>query len=556
MLRELSCRNYKAFEDGTSFPLAPLTVITGPNNVGKSSVLDLVRLMSTGGVALHGLNLPADNSRLRSFQTLLSNTKKESLEISFRVGADVKLELGSHSPTFRLADDISIGAEFATFGEGHFLKQRDVALHPYDVPDSTEDRRIYSDAYELGSLQEENVSPARTYDEFLDALGELSTLLQPGGTPESVPEELWIGLPEDENDDHVHLEAPERRFSKETIFSPPSGPYRREVTRTIKLEKCLIELGFSVADAIRRYVKDEAPIDLSVGSITTKRIGSARVNSESDVPRLQNSYAVEDVIIENLDREFIGEDLAWLPSDMEDVWLSVRRLVLGPLVDKIEKAATIQSTYLPSFRANPKRYYGPQDQLTPLLQSYQNAHPIRKESVEEWLDTFEIGADLQVEVVATDLYSATINRNGARRHLADLGSGTAQLLPLILKLTASSTSDVLLLEEPEANLHPNLQARLADLFIELIEEGHQVLVETHSEYLVRRLQYLVATGECTPDDTSVLYIGDFEPAENETPEVRAISIDQHGQLSRPFGGGFFDQSTDLMVDLFKYGSEN
>jgi predicted ATPase len=81
-------------------------------------------------------------------------------------------------------------------------------------------------------------------------------------------------------------------------------------------------------------------------------------------------------------------------------------------------------------------------------------------------------------------------------------------------------------------------------------------VETHSEYLVRRLQYLVATNACEPDQTSVLYVDAPERKENETPEVRSITIDDHGQLSEPFGSGFYDQASDLMIDLFKYGSEN
>ncbi|ABC46106.1 AAA family ATPase [Salinibacter ruber] len=216
----------------------------------------------------------------------------------------------------------------------------------------------------------------------------------------------------------------------------------------------------------------------------------------------------------------------------------------------------MDSTHLPSFQARPERYYGPQDPLTPLLEKHQDAHPTVQDDVEEWLDVFDLGSDLDVESVAPYLYAASVRRNGGRRYLADLGSGTAQLLPLILKLTVGHPSSVLLLEEPEANLHPNLQSRLADLLVELIGSGHQVLVETHSEYLVRRLQYLVAKGRCDPDSASVLYVDATDSTDTSTPDVRSIFIDEHGQLSEPFGGGFFDEATDLMVDLFKYGSEN
>lgn len=81
-----------------------------------------------------------------------------------------------------------------------------------------------------------------------------------------------------------------------------------------------------------------------------------------------------------------------------------------------------------------------------------------------------------------------------------------------------------------------------------------MMVETHSEYFIRRIQYLVARGDIDPDQVQVLYVE--PPSEQSSSRIRPISLDEKGQLSKPFGSGFFDQATDLMVDLFKYGSEN
>jgi predicted ATPase len=121
-------------------------------------------------------------------------------------------------------------------------------------------------------------------------------------------------------------------------------------------------------------------------------------------------------------------------------------------------------------------------------------------------------------------------------------------------------SSLVLVEEPESNLHPNLQARLADFFVEMMRYRIQVVVETHSEYLIRRLQYLVARGDCETGEANILYLrsegGPSGPSLGETHKVQEITIDEHGQLSRSFGSGFFDQATDLMVNLFKYGQKN
>jgi predicted ATPase len=53
-------------------------------------------------------------------------------------------------------------------------------------------------------------------------------------------------------------------------------------------------------------------------------------------------------------------------------------------------------------------------------------------------------------------------------------------------------SEVLLIEEPESNLHPALQSKLAVFFVELANKyNKQIIIETHSEYIIRKIQYVV-----------------------------------------------------------------
>ena len=64
-------------------------------------------------------------------------------------------------------------------------------------------------------------------------------------------------------------------------------------------------------------------------------------------------------------------------------------------------------------------------------------------------------------------------------------------------------------EQPETHLHPRLQARLADLFIEATQEGgrgNQMIVETHSEHLMLRIQRRIREGSLNPSQVSVVYI--------------------------------------------------
>ena len=77
------------------------------------------------------------------------------------------------------------------------------------------------------------------------------------------------------------------------------------------------------------------------------------------------------------------------------------------------------------------------------------------------------------------------------------------------------------------------------------------IIETHSEYLIRKLQVLVADKEnkLTPNDVSLNYV---DKDENGISINRKIEILEDGRLSEPFGPGFFDEADSLAMDLMKY----
>jgi len=143
-------------------------------------------------------------------------------------------------------------------------------------------------------------------------------------------------------------------------------------------------------------------------------------------------------------------------------------------------------------------------------------------------------------------------------NISQTGYGFSQFLPILLKIVIQSfehsdniiydkpifISSVLYIEEPECNLHPNLQSKLADLFVDASKRFKvQFILETHSEYLIRKLQYLTAKNEIKPNDSVIYY---FNDKENEL-KITIINIKEDGRLSKPFGSGFFDESSKLMV---------
>lgn len=84
--------------------------------------------------------------------------------------------------------------------------------------------------------------------------------------------------------------------------------------------------------------------------------------------------------------------------------------------------------------------------------------------------------------------------------LTDVGFGVSQILPVLVLLAYVPKGSTVILEQPEIHLHPAVQSGLADVIIEAAQvRGVQVLIESHSEHLLRRLQRRVAEGQASSD---------------------------------------------------------
>ncbi|MDZ7740203.1 MAG: AAA family ATPase [Bacteroidota bacterium] len=137
-----------------------------------------------------------------------------------------------------------------------------------------------------------------------------------------------------------------------------------------------------------------------------------------------------------------------------------------------------------------------------------------------------------------------------RTLLSDLGYGITQILNIMLKTALIGikgnflefsypkfiTPKILYLEEPECNLHPNLQSKLSDFFIQASKVFNiQFIIETHSEYLVRKLQYLTAKEKIKPEDTAIYYFSASTKKNDDQGLVKRIHIYSDGSLSDNFG---------------------
>lgn len=194
--------------------------------------------------------------------------------------------------------------------------------------------------------------------------------------------------------------------------------------------------------------------------------------------------------------------------------------------------------------------------------------------VNYWLSEFNLKNKVNFNSIDDIVSLFNFNYSAENEVKVDLGYGISQLIPLICLFSlfnekynvksldpalsenyipAFGTSNCFLIEEPEANLHPSFQSKLADLFIDAAWKfGHQFVIETHSEYMVRKFQYWVAKGKIKPSDVNIYYFDNKNEDKNiKDLVIKKININSDGSLSEPFGEGFFDEATNWQFELLK-----
>ncbi|MBR6989510.1 MAG: ATP-binding protein [Bacteroidaceae bacterium] len=223
--------------------------------------------------------------------------------------------------------------------------------------------------------------------------------------------------------------------------------------------------------------------------------------------------------------------------------------------------------YVEAHNASHKVLLNPEDKNDYLAQTvlrYKNEIPADSQEhaslfVKKWMQIFNIGHEYEIKSIYNEAYTIDIlNNAGRKRALGNYGTGTIQIIILLLQIAiafATRKRITFFIEEPEQNLHPALQSKLAEMFYEVWKESHgniSFIVETHSEYLVRHTQVIAAkeidNGVYTTDEFNEVMKVYYFP-EHDQPYL--MGYRQNGYFERQFGKGFYDEASNSARELYK-----
>jgi len=132
--------------------------------------------------------------------------------------------------------------------------------------------------------------------------------------------------------------------------------------------------------------------------------------------------------------------------------------------------------------------------------------------------------------------------------ITDVGFGVSQVLPVLVQAFYCPPNSTVWMEQPEIHLHPQVQAELADVFISATRAREasgprnvQLIIESHSEHFLNRLQRRIAEGEITPDDVAIY----FCKKTGSATELEPLELNMFGDIENWPENFLGDEMADL-----------
>lgn len=134
------------------------------------------------------------------------------------------------------------------------------------------------------------------------------------------------------------------------------------------------------------------------------------------------------------------------------------------------------------------------------------------------------------------------------RRPANIGYGLSYAFPILVAGLIARPGQVLIIDSPEAHLHPLGQSRIGGFLAMLAASGVQVILETHSDHVLSGVRLAIKQGTLTPSQAAIHFFNPRPRNASDPAHVVSPQIDKNGNFSE-WPGGFFDQAEKDLAKL-------
>lgn len=600
---KIGVTNFRVFKDRQEFDIKPITLLTGPNNAGKSAFTKLLELLKLG---VNNLELKLGRHNLGQFENAI-NWKSEVKEfqidfsadfkffkkdlitkLTFREGAVKKIEICNsensffefeiYTATTTHPSDISatiswesliLKINYKEIIDCFFEKNIDIisGIRDREVTYSKLSKYPYkTDDISFANYRNPNIILDKNYPQLHDLQSEENdngiSFVNSYVDLEYFPSASLIDSTIDRNSNNKSRYILYHIFVNGINVTDSLSDYLIEIQDEL-LHKSFLEIPANVeANHFSSILKSTLmlPFKNIKENFQENLIKLELFNESSDILELKENEIYKLIFTEKL----IGWD--WYDSDSGFSFFQQ-----FPKQIELFENSLKNVYFLSAQRGSTERVLlnNGNLEINRVLKEYEDIHNRANSAISTFIqkafEIFDIIGKFEVRSFENTIMVPYMSVDGKEISFADLGFGYSQIVPIILKIVvlgnkfseAFGKENILIIEEPEANLHPNLQSKLADLFVLACKSFPtlRLIIETHSEYIIRKLQFLTAKKEVPSYQSAIYYFNTDRFVSNTEPKVKKIEINKNGTLTEEFGPGFFDEAIKLRFDLIKLNSE-
>ena len=164
------------------------------------------------------------------------------------------------------------------------------------------------------------------------------------------------------------------------------------------------------------------------------------------------------------------------------------------------------------------------------------------DQVEAWMGEVSPGTRIKIDAKPdVDLMSFQYSYGDSNPYRAtNVGFGISYTLPIVVAVLASKPGTIILIENPEAHLHPKGQVKMGELLALAASGGVQIVIETHSDHILNGIRLAVHGGKLDPKDVQLHYFQRQNQDGQAVTNVVSPKIDRNGRIDR-WPDGFFDE---------------
>ncbi|KFC33385.1 hypothetical protein FF18_09080 [Elizabethkingia anophelis] len=566
----LGLKNFRIFDDVEGFQeeMSSINILTGANNSGKSSIIKFLQLLRDSikeGQSVFDLDLGLQEHLLGDFDNVLNNINNNIIQISLPF-------------TFLGLTNLFVALSFEVQSKQKYKAK----LREIKILDNEDESLLFSFGYvkasenDLSADNAEYKKKKEAKDREFEKLQKESDNIVFSQFIQLFPYDQLVGFIEWTIDFGKLKKELKKVFQFYKI-------YQNNENRGEWLEK-MNDITFKehvpfVPSILIKSFKDT--IDLSTGEIFVDGLREDTVSdrrelreSDFDVDDYTPPPTIEEILYVS-SGHIIKQQINWTCTDSSNISYNVLENCFKTSWDHLQQRI-LTVNYLSAVKEKNARVYSASGN-SPFINLLKDYHAFGSNFpfMEKYLKKFEIGSNIVIDFqVKLQLISISVsNAIGNTRELVDFGYGIKQLILILIQICVLAKRNrrekeipdnqfgnvtqvyylpsLLLIEEPEANLHPKWQSLLAEMFLEANDKFNiQLIIETHSEYLIRNFQNLVAAKKLNGKKVKLFYLRNKGKSNTNIEQMSSLNISNDGSIDyNVFDSGFFDETTSLEHSL-------